>query len=527
MQGGQAILGKLPVTNFEEEGDSTPMLPTDVLNEYWTRVRKRLQSEFGEATYASWFKELKLIDHVGDCVRLGAPSPFVRTWVNSHYGDRLQALWEAEDTRLQFVELIVVDRHGNATSLPASQAPKNGAGDGEPASSDKPADRRGKTPEGRAPKMAEPPNDAPRAEIVDFPQPGPIEDHELGAPLDKRYTFDTFVVGKSNELAHSAAERVCSGTDVPFNPFYLYGKVGLGKTHLMHAIAHEIRRRHPHRKVMYLSAESFMFRFINAIRYKNTMAFKEQFRSVDVLMIDDIQFIAGKDTTQEEFFHTFNALVDHNRQVIISADRSPATLDVEERLRSRLGWGLVADILPTDYELRLGILHSKAEEFARSSGNVAVPKPVLEFLARRIVSNIRELEGALTRVVAYAHYSGQPISIELTDTILRDLLRSNERRITIEDIQNQVAAYYQIRKSELLSGRRTRQIARPRQVAMYLCKQLTTRSLPEIGRKFGNRDHTTVMHAVKRIEELCQTDPGMEEDVERLRSQIEDQTGFE
>jgi chromosomal replication initiator protein len=304
---------------------------------------------------------------------------------------------------------------------------------------------------------------------------------------------------------------------VPFNPLFLYGGVGLGKTHLMHAIAWHIRTQIPARKVIYLSAEKFMYQFIRALRFKSTMDFKDQFRSVDVLMIDDVQFISGKDSTQEEFFHTFNALVDQNRQIVISADKSPSDLEgMEDRMKSRLGWGLVADIHPTTYELRLGILQAKAEQ-----RKAAIPPKVMEFLAHKITSNVRELEGALNRILAHATLVGRTISLESAQEVLHDLLRANDRRITIDEIQKRVAEHYNIRLADMHSARRARAVARPRQVAMFLCKQLTPRSLPEIGRKFGGRDHTTVMHAVRKIEELRATDRTLAEDVELLRRMLE------
>ena len=284
----------------------------------------------------------------------------------------------------------------------------------------------------------------------------------------------------------------------------------------MHAIAWHIRRYAPHRKVIYLSAETFMYQFIKALRYKDTMAFKDQFRSVDVLMIDDVQFISGKDATQEEFFHTFNALVDQNRQVVISADKSPSDLELEERMKSRLGWGLVADIHPTTYELRLGILQAKAEQRQQT-----VPQRVLEFLAHKITSNVRELEGALTRITAHAQLVNREITLESAQDVLHDLLRANDRRVTIEEIQKRVAEHFNIKLSEIHSARRARAVARPRQVAMYLSKQLTSRSLPEIGKKFGGRDHTTVIHAVKTIEALMANDRALAEDVELLRRMLE------
>ena len=298
---------------------------------------------------------------------------------------------------------------------------------------------------------------------------------------------------------------------MPFNPLFIYGGVGLGKTHLMHGIALRIRERRPERRVIYLSAEKFMYQFIRALRFKNIMGFKEMFRSVDVLLIDDVQFIGGKESTQEEFFHTFNALVDQNKQIVVSGDRSPADLEyMDERMRSRLSWGLVAEVHATSYELRLGILQAKAEQL----GADQVPPKVLEFLALKITSNIRELEGALIRVIAHSTLVGRPITLDGTHEVLHDLLRANDRRVTIEEIQKRVAEYYNIKVSEMSSARRAQMVARPRQVAMYLSKQLTSRSLPEIGRKFGNRDHTTVMHAVKRIDQLRQIDAGFTEDVE-------------
>ncbi|MFP6745889.1 MAG: chromosomal replication initiator protein DnaA, partial [Alphaproteobacteria bacterium] len=336
--------------------------------------------------------------------------------------------------------------------------------------------------------------------------------------LDQRFTFDNFVVGKSNEFAYAAARRVADADTVPFNPLFIYGGVGLGKTHLMHAIAWQIRQADPDRRVVYLSAEKFMYQFIQALRFQNTMSFKERFRSIDVLMIDDVQFIGGKDSTQEEFFHTFNALVEQNHQLVITGDRSPSDLDgMEERLRSRLGWGLVADIHPTDYELRLGILQSKSEQLA----SAAIPERVLEFLAHKITSSVRELEGALNRVVAHATLIGRPVTLETTQELLQDVLRAHDRRITIEEIQKRVAEHFNIRIADMHSARRARAVARPRQVAMYLAKQLTSRSLPEIGRKFGGRDHTTVMHAVKKVEQLRETDAAFAEDIDLLRRMLE------
>ena len=459
---------------------------TDIQTQ-WARVRARLREEFGEAAFRSWLRSMTLFEVVEGRARIGVPTRFLRDWVAAHYADRLRALWNAENSTISVIDVFVT---GAAASTAAPRAARGREAD-----------------EGAvAPAVAAATDDK----------------GDISAPLDPRFTFENFVVGKPNELAHAAARRIAESCvaakrTVPFNPLFLYGGVGLGKTHLMHAIAWHIRTQIPARKVIYLSAEKFMYQFIRALRFKSTMDFKDQFRSVDVLMIDDVQFISGKDSTQEEFFHTFNALVDQNRQIVISADKSPSDLEgMEDRMKSRLGWGLVADIHPTTYELRLGILQAKAEQ-----RKAAIPPKVMEFLAHKITSNVRELEGALNRILAHATLIGRAITLESAQEVLHDLLRANDRRITIDEIQKRVAEHYNIRLSDMHSARRARAVARPRQVAMFLCKQLTPRSLPEIGRKFGGRDHTTVMHAVRKIEELRATDRTLAEDVELLRRMLE------
>ncbi|HZL60369.1 MAG TPA: chromosomal replication initiator protein DnaA [Stellaceae bacterium] len=459
---------------------------TDDLQAQWARVRGRLKEEYGDTTYRSWLKAMTLFGIEDGKVRIGVPTRFLREWVSRHYADRIRALWNGENDSITAVEILVT---GKTMAQPAETEP---AAAGAAAHSGREADS------------------------------GAADEKDVGAPLDPRFTFENFVVGKPNELAHAAARRVAEAQvgvnrAVPFNPLFLYGGVGLGKTHLMHAIAWHIRTNDPSRKVIYLSAEKFMYQFIRAIRFRDTMAFKDQFRSVDVLMVDDLQFIGGRDATQEEFFHTFNALVDHNRQIIISADKSPSDLEgIEERVKSRLAWGLVADVHPTNYELRLSILQNKADA---SRFKIAVK--VLEFLAHKITSNVRELEGALNLLDAHARLSGREITIEQAEEALRAILRANERKVSIDEIQQRVAAHYNIRLADMHSARRARVVARPRQVAMYLCKQLTPRSLPEIGRKFGGRDHTTVMHAVRKIEQLKAADRTMAEDIELLRRMLE------
>jgi chromosomal replication initiator protein len=454
-----------------------------ILRGQWARVRARLKEEFGETVFRNWLNPLTLIGVDGDIVVLRASSAFMRDRILSNFADSVRAAWMQENEHIRAVQIVAGGRAGIAS---------------EPNDEDAVDDEDTVVAAVTVPERE-----------GDRPSPG--------GSLDLRFTFENFVVGKPNELAWAAARRVAESETATYNPLFLYGGVGLGKTHLMHAIAWHIRERFPQRRVLYLSAEKFMYQFIRALRFRDTVAFKEQFRSVDVLMIDDVQFISGKESTQEEFFHTFNALVDQNRQVVISADKSPTDLEgLEERLRSRLGWGLVADIHPTTYELRLGILQSKGEKLG-----ITFPPKVLEFLAHRITSNVREIEGALNRIVAHSTLFGRSISLEMAQEVLHDLLRANDRRVTIEEIQRQVASHYQIRMSDMHSPRRSRSIARPRQVAMYLAKQLTQQSLPDIGRKFGGRDHTTVIHAVKKIEELRSIDRRFDDDVDLLRRMLE------
>jgi chromosomal replication initiator protein len=463
------------------------------VEEQWKRVRGRLRAELGEAAFKTWLRPLSLDGVAGSEVVMRVPSGNMREWVMSRCGARLRDLWLGENESITGISIQVgAPRKAPARrtmSAERAQATSSSLQASDIASGNVTAT-------------------VTHIEEVDAFQ----------ANLDPRFTFDDFVVGKPNEFAHAAARRVAEAEHVTFNPLFLYGGVGLGKTHLMHAIAWHIRKTTPERRVLYMSAEKFMYKFIRALRFKTTVDFKEQFRAVDVLMIDDIQFIAGKDSTQEEFFHTFNALVDQNRQVVISGDRSPSDLDgMEERLRSRLGWGLVADIHPTDYELRLGILEAKTGQFP----DVEVPQRVMEFLAHKITSNVRELEGAFNRLVAHAQLVHRPVTLENTHEVLRDLLRAQDRRVTIEEIQKKVAEHFNIRMADMVSSRKQRAIARPRQIAMYLSKRLTSRSLPEIGRKFGGRDHTTVMHAVRKVEELMSQDPAFAEDVELLERMLE------
>ena len=455
-------------------------LPEDnaALAQCWGRVTQRMRHDIGDAAWRNWIKPLRVNRLEAGTLTLETDSTLTRERVNSQYADRLRVISAAEFKTMASGVNHVEVRIAKALAQRADRPHRM--------SEQKPVEK----------------------------TPSKDKSYDLSAGLDPRYTFGNFVVGKPNELAFAVARRTAESEKVAFNPLFLYGGVGLGKTHLMHAIAWHIRQQNPARKVMYLSAEKFMNRFVQALRFRDTISFKEQFRSVDVLMIDDVQFISGKESTQEEFFHTFNALVEDGRQVIVSADKSPTDLEgMEERLRSRLGWGMVADIHPADYELRLGILQSKAEQ-----AQVEISDKVLEFMAHRIVSNVRELEGALNRILAHAMLIGREITIDSTADLLADLLRASSRQISVDVIQKRVAAHYGVRVSEMFSARRARNIARPRQIAMYLAKNLTSLSYPEIGRQFGGRDHTTVMHAVKTIENLMKSDAQLSEDVELIKS---------
>ena len=443
----------------------------------WTELKISLKKSIGENNFNNWLSPVEF-SHIEDDVAIFlVPTNFLGNYVSQNFGEIIVAQISSDNGKINRIRFEV------DTDL-------NNFGDSQPS-----------TP----------------AQI------SVQKDNGLsGAQLDKRFTFDAFVVGKPNELAHAAARRVAEGGDVSFNPLFLYGGVGLGKTHLMHAIAWELSNRRPDINVLYLSAEQFMYRFVQALRERKMMDFKQLFRSVDILMVDDVQFIAGKGSTQEEFFHTFNALVDQNKQIIISGDRAPGEIkDLEDRIKSRLQSGLVVDLHPTDYELRLGILQSKVERQKQQYPELNIDNNVLEFLALRISTNVRVLEGALTRLFAFASLIGRHITLEVAQDCLADVLRASERKITVEEIQRKVSEHYNIRLSDMIGPKRLRTYARPRQIAMFLSKQLTSRSLPEIGRRFGGRDHTTVMHGVRRIEELRAQDGQIAEDLEMLRRALE------
>ncbi len=443
----------------------------------WTKLKISLKKSIGENNFNNWLSPINFSYVDEDMAVFTVPTNFLGNYVSQNWGELITEQISSENNKISRIRFEVDTKSSNF-------------GDPQPS----------------APAQ------------VNFQK-----DNDLAsAQLDKRFTFDAFVVGKPNELAHAAARRVAEGGDVSFNPLFLYGGVGLGKTHLMHAIAWELSNRRPDINVLYLSAEQFMYRFVQALRERKMMDFKQLFRSVDILMVDDVQFIAGKGSTQEEFFHTFNALVDQNKQIIISGDRAPGEIkDLEDRIKSRLQSGLVVDLHPTDYELRLGILQSKVERQKQQYPELSIDGNVLEFLALRISTNVRVLEGALTRLFAFASLIGRHITLEVAQDCLADVLRASERKITVEEIQRKVSEHYNIRLSDMIGPKRLRTYARPRQIAMFLSKQLTSRSLPEIGRRFGGRDHTTVMHGVRRIEELRTQDGQIAEDLEMLRRALE------
>jgi chromosomal replication initiator protein len=435
----------------------------------WNKIISELKKSLDKDTFQNWIKPINFETQLDTSLTLSVPTRFLRDWIIKNYASVIKRAYQDQGVTVEKLSIIV--KENNDRIIPGTEVVYQDSDNDEDTYYD-----------------------------------------DISAPLDPQFTFDNFIVGKPNELAYAAAQRVAQSEVVSFNPLFLYGGVGLGKTHLMHAVAWNIKKRNPKKNVVYLTAEKFMYQFIKALRFKNIMSFKEQFRSVDVLMIDDVQFIIGKDNTQEEFFHTFNTLVDKKRQIIISADKSPADLEgLEDRLKSRLGWGLVADIHPLTYELRLGILQAKAEQ-----KSMKLTSEVLEFLADKITNNVREMEGALNRLAVHASLQESEVTVDLVKDVLKDLLRTNSRKITIDEIQKKVVEHYNIKLSDMHSPRRSRSVARPRQVAMYLAKSITTRSLPEIGRKFGGRDHTTVIHAIKTIEEIMVNDPSLAEDIELL-----------
>nr|WP_320144183.1 chromosomal replication initiator protein DnaA [uncultured Cohaesibacter sp.] len=464
--------------------------------EEWERVKKRLRAELGEDVFSSWFASVEIEDEQNGLVILSVSTRFLKSWIQSHYGDLLMALWREECEQVRRIDLYV--RGAVRPKTVQNKAPAK--------SSDSSSKDSGFARPSAAAAM------------------GQEQDKLGGSPLDPRLTFETFVVGQSNTLAHAAAKQVAMaqpGQPVSFNPLFLHASVGLGKTHLLQAIAWEAKKSNPTARVLYLTAERFMYSFVQALKSQAAIDFKDTLRDIDILLIDDLQFLQGK-SIQQEFCHTLNSLIDGARQVVVAADRPPVELEsLDERVRSRLAGGLVSELQPLEKELRRSILSDRATQAARRDPNLTIPELVLDHVAGIIRSNGRDLDGAFNRLMAHNQLTGAPISIEMAEQALKDLIRSKEpRRIRIEDIQRVVSKHYNVSRSDLLSSRRTRTIVRPRQIAMYLSKMLTPRSLPEIGRRFGGRDHTTVLHAVRKIEELASSDNTLQQEIEMLKRNI-------
>jgi chromosomal replication initiator protein len=478
--------------------------------EQWERVKQRLKVELGEDVYSSWFARVEFEEADVSSVYLSVPTRFLKSWISAHYAEKLLSLWNTERKGVARVELIVRSamRFKAQPEADKADAPAIAAAPAMTLVSGSAGQRR-----------------TSEAELIGgsvTTQSGGLG----GSPVDPRYTFETFCEGAANRVAFAAAKAVAEsgpGKSTAYNPLYIHAGVGRGKTHLLHAITRAARMAHPGRNVVYLTAEHFMFRFVAALRSHSAIPFKEALREIDLLLIDDMQFLQGK-SVQQEFCHMLNQLIDGARQVVVAADRPPAELEtLDERVRSRLRGGVAFEIGAPDMQLRREIL--KARYIAASAQNpgLDIPETILEYVAQSVVSNGRDLEGALNRLVAQWQFTRQPVTLNSAEITLRDLIGAREpRRVKIEDIQRVVSRHYNVSKADLLSARRTRTIVRPRQIAMYLAKVLTPRSLPEIGRRFGGRDHTTVLHAVRKIEGMIEGDRALADEIELLKRMIDE-----
>lgn len=456
----------------------------------WDQVLSRIEGQVGPHSFSTWFKPTSLLADGGQTLRIRVPNTLFMEWLPKHYSVVLaEALRDAgrPDATVVFVPDAAKSAGSKGGTETAAVLPFKSAGDG---SED-------------AASVAEPSS----AETSDDSGGGV----RVGS-LIPRYLFDTFIVGPSNQFAHAACRAVAETPSRSYNPLFIHGGVGLGKTHLMHAIGHYVLQHHPGLALTYISSERFMNEMINAVRFDRILEFRARYRSVDVLLVDDIQFVAGKEGTQNEFFHTFNALHDAQKQIVLSSDRHPSEIPaLEERLRSRFEWGLIADIQPPDLETKVAILKKKAE-----AELIPLPDNVALYMATRIKSNVRELEGSLIRLIAYASLTSKSITIELAQDVLKNVVDRDERAITIEQIQKFTADYYQLKLTELKSRNNSKSVAMPRQVAMYLCKALTHASLPEIGRSFGGKHHSTVIHSIKKVEELRKKTPDFDQQIKNL-----------
>lgn len=480
-------------------------------SEAWSRACRRLRAEVGEDVFNSWFGRLELDEIHDDTARLSVPTKFLKSWIQSHYTDRIVAALASEVPGVAGLSIVV--RSSGRTAQPARGA-------------EAPVSLRSDEQSPRTPSFAAQPPLLFRRDAEAAPRESRHQEAEAlgGSPLDRRLTFSSFLVGRSNQLAHAAAQRVAQApaSEAPlYNPLYLHASVGLGKTHLIQAIAHcagETGRR-----VIYLTAEKFMYGFVSALKAQTAIAFKEKLRAIDVLVIDDVQFLQGK-SIQQEFCHTLNALIDAGRQVVIAADRPPSDLEsLDERVRSRLAGGLCVEMGSLDEALRVKILETRIAAARLAQPTFEVPPAVVSLVAMSIQTNGRDLDGAVNRLLAHVTLTGSPLTVETAEVAIRDLVRTREpKRVKIEDIQKLVATHFNVSRADILSSRRTATVVRPRQIAMYLAKVLTLRSLPEIGRRFGGRDHTTVLHAVRKIEGLANKDGQLSEELELLKRMLMD-----
>ncbi|MGA0597414.1 chromosomal replication initiator protein DnaA [Enterovirga sp. CN4-39] len=477
----------------------------------WTRVKRRLRAELGEDVFMSWLARLEMEEVTDNAARLSVPTRFLKSWIEAHYLERVLTAYRSETSSTANISIVVRSGSRDGVAFKGSDiARRNAAAAAKP---------NGIHVNGSQPEILPAPSAAaPASPAV------PRADGEIaGAPLDTRLTFESFVVGRSNALAQAAAERIArhDGPQALYNPLYIQAGVGLGKTHLLHAIGNETRLAG--RRVIYLTADRFMYGFVASLKAQTSLAFKERLRGIDLLILDDVQFIQGR-TIQQEFGHTLNALIDAGRQVVVAADRPPAELEsLDERVRSRLGGGLVVEISALDEKLRAGILNQRIAAVKTAHPGFDVSPAVVQYVANSISTNGRDLEGAVNRLLAHATLSGTAVTLETAEVAIRDLVRSREpKRVKIEDIQKLVASRYNVSRSDILSERRTAAVVKPRQIAMYLSKVLTLRSLPEIGRRFGGRDHTTVLHAVRKIEKALGADTSLSEEVELLKRMLQE-----
>jgi chromosomal replication initiator protein len=469
------------------------------------KARALLRARFGEEVYGSWFHLMEFESFDGRTVRASLPTKFLQNWIQSHYADALLECCRAEFAGAERLD-IVVREYGAAAARSGAGAAAGTHGHAKPVGQTEAAKPTSRPAFGAAPPV--------RTSVNGFE----------GSPLDPKYTFESFVEGKANRIALAVATQAAQTVldeQRQFNPLFLHSAVGLGKTHLLHAIAWETRRRHPRAQVLYLTAERFRYQFVEAVRSQDAMAFKEKFRAIDILLIDDLEFMQGE-KTEQEFEHIINALLDGGKQVVVASARPPGQLDrLNDRMRSRMQRGLITEIGEFDEELRLAILERRVQEKRAADPAFELSGPVLKLLAERLTENGRELEGAINRLYLTWQLTRAPITIELVESIIRDLVLGNEpRRIKVEDILRVVSRHFAVSKADILSDRRHRSVVRPRQIGMYLAKQLTSRSLPEIGRRFGNRDHTTVLHAIRKIDREMGDNPHLKEEIEELKRQL-------